>query len=430
MHTLRFTLKQHTPIVHFQHDQDAATLRATELKPKLDSFIIRKYQLTEIVNEQTKKTISVNPLFKNYFIGEGGKSLALNYKIRITAENEIPDLCTEIEQDYISNTGRHIPEKFPGFFGLLGDQNKGTKKFVMHDTIIIEIHCFIEDLRDKIRDNIAEFFMKHNFGMRQSKGFGSFYITQNDPLYKSHELNEIRLPYWFDLTLTTGSKNMKSKRPEIFRAQFELFENISLFYSTLRNGINLHKGKNNPVLYIKSFLFLYAKSINIQWEKRKIKQAFFLQELKKQEYDHPGSDILTYESQNPYLMRDIFGLASNSDWKFPYNDIINKTSGTVERYQSPILFKPIKTGVNIFRVYFDAVNENYGIYNQPFVISTKYKRNKFSIKTPPQFDFRDFFRYAFTRDLESIAVFDEENPPRELTILNNLFSQVKRNAGF
>jgi hypothetical protein len=30
MHTLSFTLKQHTPIIHFQHDQDGA-VPASEL---------------------------------------------------------------------------------------------------------------------------------------------------------------------------------------------------------------------------------------------------------------------------------------------------------------------------------------------------------------------------------------------------------------
>src|SRR6185503_1492446 len=42
MQKLIFNLKQHTPIIHFQHDQDGATLRATEVKPKLDRFIIEK----------------------------------------------------------------------------------------------------------------------------------------------------------------------------------------------------------------------------------------------------------------------------------------------------------------------------------------------------------------------------------------------------
>ena len=39
---IKFTLKQHTPIIHFQSEQAGATLRATELKPKLDKFL-KKY---------------------------------------------------------------------------------------------------------------------------------------------------------------------------------------------------------------------------------------------------------------------------------------------------------------------------------------------------------------------------------------------------
>ena len=44
MYKLRFILKQHTPLIHFQHDQDGATLRATEVKPKLDRFLIEKFK--------------------------------------------------------------------------------------------------------------------------------------------------------------------------------------------------------------------------------------------------------------------------------------------------------------------------------------------------------------------------------------------------
>jgi len=41
---LCFKLKQHTPIIHFQADQKGATLRATELKPKLDRFLMEYFQ--------------------------------------------------------------------------------------------------------------------------------------------------------------------------------------------------------------------------------------------------------------------------------------------------------------------------------------------------------------------------------------------------
>lgn len=42
---VEFTLKQHTPMIHFQSEQRGATLRATELKPKFDRFITEKLKL-------------------------------------------------------------------------------------------------------------------------------------------------------------------------------------------------------------------------------------------------------------------------------------------------------------------------------------------------------------------------------------------------
>ena len=41
MKKLTIKLKQHTPLIHFQHDEYGATLRASEVKPKLDKYIIQ-----------------------------------------------------------------------------------------------------------------------------------------------------------------------------------------------------------------------------------------------------------------------------------------------------------------------------------------------------------------------------------------------------
>ena len=40
MYKLEFELEQHTPIIHFQARDAGATLRASEVKPKLDKFIL------------------------------------------------------------------------------------------------------------------------------------------------------------------------------------------------------------------------------------------------------------------------------------------------------------------------------------------------------------------------------------------------------
>ena len=71
--SLQLKLKQHTPLLHFQHDQEGATLRATEIKPKLDEFILL-----------TKGRKAVHP---EYFAdADDADKNALDYKLRISAE--------------------------------------------------------------------------------------------------------------------------------------------------------------------------------------------------------------------------------------------------------------------------------------------------------------------------------------------------------
>ena len=78
MYKTTITLKQHTPIIHFQHDQEGATLRATELKPKLDRFLIKK-----LGNEWSEN--------KSFWKVGGSKGMhdALDYKIRIVQRGNL-----------------------------------------------------------------------------------------------------------------------------------------------------------------------------------------------------------------------------------------------------------------------------------------------------------------------------------------------------
>ena len=39
-YSLNYKLQQITPMIHFQHYEEGATLRASEVKPKLDRFLI------------------------------------------------------------------------------------------------------------------------------------------------------------------------------------------------------------------------------------------------------------------------------------------------------------------------------------------------------------------------------------------------------
>ncbi len=79
MNKLEIKLKQHTPIIHFQHWETGATLRASELKPKLDKYLI-KYAFKEDFDQ-----------FKEYLIGwqadktekDFNGKFSFDYKIKI-----------------------------------------------------------------------------------------------------------------------------------------------------------------------------------------------------------------------------------------------------------------------------------------------------------------------------------------------------------
>src|ERR1035437_9359344 len=97
MYKLEFTLKQHTPIIHFQHDQDGATLRASEVKPKLDKYIIKKYG---------------GEVHSDWYNGKV-ENHSLDYKLRIITITE--PFSTPINYDSTPD-GKFRP-KFPCVFG-------------------------------------------------------------------------------------------------------------------------------------------------------------------------------------------------------------------------------------------------------------------------------------------------------------------------
>ncbi|MBL0286675.1 MAG: hypothetical protein IPQ19_04475 [Bacteroidetes bacterium] len=96
MYKLTITLKQHTPIIHFQHDQAGATLRASEVKPKLDKFIIEQMG-------------GIDKIPKEWHISDNNE--ALDYKMTIVSDS----VKTNIEKNHTNS---------PMYFG----NQKGTEE--------------------------------------------------------------------------------------------------------------------------------------------------------------------------------------------------------------------------------------------------------------------------------------------------------------
>ena len=113
MYKLEITLKQHTPLIHFQHDQVGATLRASEVKPKLDKFLLTKlgggdYRKGIVLAQSNGWLNGVKPSDRLE-----NDSYALNYKMKFIV-TEIPQI---IDIRKFNSNGIEIP--YPLFFGNL-----------------------------------------------------------------------------------------------------------------------------------------------------------------------------------------------------------------------------------------------------------------------------------------------------------------------
>lgn len=135
-------LVQVTRIIHFQADTPEATLRASEVKPKLDRFL---WRLAKLKVEENRDWILKD-------------TKALDYKMQITAPDREKAQKTS---DFKDST----------YFGNQGDgkHKKGALKY--NQPIKLKIICRHEELLTLLDQHLPIFFLTTNFGTRQSKGW-------------------------------------------------------------------------------------------------------------------------------------------------------------------------------------------------------------------------------------------------------------------
>ena len=246
MHKLEIKLRQHTPLIHFQHDQEGATLRASEVKPKLDKFV-----LTKLGNGNFNAGVDIAKA-KGWLIGKGDHP-ALDYKMRIIDNpDNIISMETNKKREYKENNeykdnqngfeiqivehgktmnkpdskirlvikdedGKRYYAKwrktdsriiydlktYPCFFANMGcdilDSNEYRKVTFAEEafqmTILTKHSALYELFNDSSKMILSSFFLNTNFGTRQSKGFGSFYIDESEQLYvEPHSFYRFNVP--------------------------------------------------------------------------------------------------------------------------------------------------------------------------------------------------------------------------------------------
>ena len=388
-HKVEFTLKQHTPIIHFQSDQSGATLRATELKPKFDRFL-KKYAFGNDFERYKIFLIGYDDKKKQTKKDFDGKE-AFNYKILIeTIKSDAKEITNKT---YFGNMGKK-PHEEEYRYAIKIDQSFKIH-FLTFNTII----------KENIEKLFCSFLAVTNFGSRQNKGFGSYYLDKNDPNYKApiDALEQIKANFIYATYINKDEK---------------IFEHVEVIYPLIKTGINYpdykkidhprgEKDRNGKIKqvpdptqgrglkasYYKSYLFTYMLNQNpsIGNEKKFIKENFFINKIKP-------------DNMTKKYVRALLGIGDGIEFKdHERKGKIEYSNPQVERFKSPLTFKIVD---NYLIIVINDIEKE--IFDKSFTFKDKFD-NKKSISTPKENEFNLVdFMYAFADYFNNELKIDKE----------------------
>lgn len=363
-----YKLVQHTPLIHFQHSEPHACLRATEVKPKLDRFLIEQLEKDDRFGDGR---------WKKWFVGDGSQQ-SFDYMMRITPNSEQVDRTQSIERAIARAEHRppnaSLHEIHKNYFGNMASGNNiqdtiretFKESLFYKDGLTLTIRCFIPELLTFIDEHIRGFFMMHNFGTRQRKGFGSFTV---DISTKPNE------PKGFDLVGKYCPNAYYCKLDNDVNAD-ALLDAVWVISAFLRSGFN--RGEGN---YVRGFVFRY-----FQREKNPLAndKAFVKQQVLRNVYNEAtrGEHLHPYGNNVRYrYVRGLLGTNENSRFcrapnaHTPVYDIYTHSAEGIKRFPSPLLFKPI--GKFVFILPQKMPDE---IFGSEFYILEKNQEEKYDSK--------------------------------------------------
>jgi hypothetical protein len=218
---------------------------------------------------------------------------------------------------YFANEDKIKWDKNNGNLLDTNESNLNELKFAVfsHQLIKVEILSFNsikinnKSLLEMIENYIVEFFITHNFGNRQNKGFGSFTIST----LEQKSINNYEINKYFDYVKKLNSNNGNLS---------EIFKKIDKIYKKIKNN-----SMNNG-----SIIRDYFINKDINWEKKAVNTKL----IQKNELDSNSK----YE-----FVRALLGLAMLHDYRqlnkkvwITHNGVGDKQ---IERFQSPLFFKVI-----------------------------------------------------------------------------------------
>lgn len=379
-------LKQHTPIIHFQWDQKGATLRATELKPKLDRYIRAKYY-------------------------SGYDSVRLKYQVRIK---------------YLSLATTKEISKDSMFFGNLNQPEHKKKKEIYGSELELRFNTYFDaELKRQIEETLPICLALENFGTRNNKSNGCFFYknrTQTDfetilkqnapspvpywdcsssevlfsiktvysllksginltsnPVLSNSDYNTLKKDHNRDFTLLNSKKLIK---PIDRSGHYEVFLNKAKKMGiTLATANGFLKG-NKTKTYYKSLLFKYFKDQKITWDKKAVKMKFL-----------PTAKSDVWHSNGQNFVRGLFGVSDVQSWHTYHSELTIKNN-EFERVPSPLVFKVFDKGNGQTRIYLFVRDFYKHLFSKTFKFTMSRHSGDLNLNIPGNFDINEFLKCA------------------------------------
>ncbi len=389
-----YNLAPQTPLIHFQWRMRDAALRASEVKPKLDRFILKSFA------ENGKEV--PEEWYESKKIG------ALDYKMQIhrTTEKEWIDI-----------------NKIKSYFSSFSD--KEGKRSIFFDCRL-NIICHIPALAEYIEKNIKKFFILNVFGARQSKGFGGFLVegTTTEEVYE-----EIAGKYGTFLYAET----------EETATTLQKLNHMYTLYSVMKNGINraAYSEKTGeyqfPERYIKGYAVREFLPENTGSDKAFIKSKVIQEKLRGGLKENPEYEDFTFIRAILGLADNyVFGKADRTTEKIRFYSFDKNTgkSREIEKFRSPVSIRLFGNRIYIFieDTYKQMTDRNFAFLDNESFARYKECKNKEEkrevlkscahISTPKTFDPKEFlcgFAQYFEKNKEKLRAFSQEGRPDEFS---------------
>lgn len=335
-----YRLKPQAPLVHFQGNQLFCTLRATEVKPRLDAFL------------RERAADRIDPSWK---MRRADYRTSLRYQMHIRRGSAT--LYVDLGKN----------DKYPNYYG------KAEGRCCLVGDVLVTIICTIPALRDLIDEYIGEFFLCHNFGTLQSKGFGS-YVVEGREGTPDEVAAALKRKFGVEHCYM-----LEAEKP---------FCALHVLHSVMKPGLN-KVALEGEGAYERSLLFTYLhERCGLGNEKAWIKREGLAGSQDTRPYPYDAS-------HPPRFARALLGLTRS--FRFRDGSLIRARSfdRAIQRHRSPLFFKVIGN-----RVYFLLSPIAPELYGAEFEFTSQSGRGTLRVPTKEELGehfYEDFMNYCVDR---------------------------------